>query len=438
MSMQPSPQRQHANTGRENMPTAIAEALSLDVQVLTLLLRRNRAAQHRSRYYRRLAMMTKCLSRNGIDDGPLFFSELLRCEIRHEVDWIESMSDRDRRKRARGDEGRWAIKKSQSAVPPTTSLQDRSESSNDDESSFSTKILMLSQALTIHLPEVLSRILYAAEALYSELSRGYFVPFCTVAVASISRIRALLMRMGREGCIELGRCLTVVDGVLELERNNDDTLWHGRLNLSSVRRTANKIRGDNDINVGVGWGDWAGELMEKFLEVDAMEHEKGQRARQRKGALRRGMSDISGTSGLACSDADGKNDNDNVDDTRDIDVPAESSGNLNHTKDSDLGESVDIGQNETESVNQKKNWEEPSLDVNEQILQMMKVKKQRQPSSPSYFEEVSKSNGKTKIKKNEKKRNNGMRTSSSNEQKKTKKNKRKRKRNAVDDIFAGL
>jgi hypothetical protein len=240
--------------------------------------------------------------------------------------------------------------------------------------------------------------------------------------------------MGREGCIELGRCLTAVDGVLKLENNNGDTLWHGRLNLSSLRRTVNKIRRDNGIYGGVGWGDWTRKLMDKFLEIDAIEHEKDQRARQRQGALRRGMSDISGTSGLACSNADEKNDDDNVDDTHDEDVPAESPGNMNHARDNDLGECVDIGQNDTESVIQKKNWEEPSLDVNEQILQMMKVKKQRQPCS--YFEDVSESKDKTKIKTNEKKRNNGK--GSSNKQKKTKKNKKKRKRNAVDDIFAGL
>ena len=97
---------------------------------------------------------------------------------------------------------------------------------------------------------MLSRILYAAEGLYTELSRGYFVPFCTVALAAISRIRALLMRMGREGCVDLGRVLTSIDSVLEeADGTNviEGELWHAKLDMLRLKRLLKKIRQNYDL-----------------------------------------------------------------------------------------------------------------------------------------------------------------------------------------------
>jgi hypothetical protein len=56
--------------------------------------------------------------------------------------------------------------------------------------------------VTIALPEIISRIYHAAAALFMDLSKGYFVPLCSVFLAIISRIRVILMRLGREA-IEL-------------------------------------------------------------------------------------------------------------------------------------------------------------------------------------------------------------------------------------------
>ncbi len=47
------------------------------------------------------------------------------------------------------------------------------------------------------LVECLSRIQHAATALLAEISRGYFLPVCTVALACLARIRVILMRIGR-------------------------------------------------------------------------------------------------------------------------------------------------------------------------------------------------------------------------------------------------
>ena len=52
------------------------------------------------------------------------------------------------------------------------------------------------------LPECLSRLEYAAQALFAEMVRGFFLPFCTVAVAAISRVRTLLLRLGKFALLE--------------------------------------------------------------------------------------------------------------------------------------------------------------------------------------------------------------------------------------------
>ena len=44
-----------------------------------------------------------------------------------------------------------------------------------------------------------SRIQHASSALFIEISRGYFLPFCTVALAALARIRMVLRRIGRLG-----------------------------------------------------------------------------------------------------------------------------------------------------------------------------------------------------------------------------------------------
>ena len=55
----------------------------------------------------------------------------------------------------------------------------------------------LIQIWTVKSEEIISRIHHAAKMLFVEVSRGFFLPFCSVALASIARIRAMLMEIGR-------------------------------------------------------------------------------------------------------------------------------------------------------------------------------------------------------------------------------------------------
>ena len=478
-----------ANQQQAAPPSAITEALSLDLQVLTLLLRRNSAAHHRARYYRRLQMMIRSLERYGLHDANASFYDGLVSPIRTEVEWIQSMADRDRRKRARGIEDKWTTTASSTRKRQGSQRDDGGvacSNDNDETSLLVSQTIGLSRKLAHHLPEVLSRILYAAEGLYTELSRGYFVPFCTVALAAISRIRALLMRMGREGCVDLGRVLTSIDSVLEeADGTNviEGELWHAKLDMLRLKRLLKKVRQNNDLGKDTDWGDWTSKLMDTFVEIDPQEHEKEQQERRRQGALRRGMSDMSTSSASKMLDknmigakTDGfGDDNEDNEDGEDSDINAQKGAPGEGAN--DLGESVDIGQNDdllsdcgeitTSTKKQKKRkgtvFPTNTLDANEQILQMMKEKSRPKSGIGGGGDYGSDENPKKKKRKKEKLQQPTMAASSiddifgglgddeqgskipeearkdkkkSKKAKKAKKGKKKKsKRNAVDDIF---
>lgn len=56
----------------------------------------------------------------------------------------------------------------------------------------------LRQFVCIILPRIISRIVHATAPILHELSRGYFVPFLTVALGCLGRVHSLLIKNGRE------------------------------------------------------------------------------------------------------------------------------------------------------------------------------------------------------------------------------------------------
>jgi len=79
--------------------------------------------------------------------------------------------------------------------------------SNDDDDN-SVNLQQLQQMPTIlqqlkllttkSLPQITSRIIHATSPILHEISRGYFVPLLTVALACLGRIHTLMLRMGRD------------------------------------------------------------------------------------------------------------------------------------------------------------------------------------------------------------------------------------------------
>ena len=153
------------------------EALSLDLGVLEALLRRNRTSHGRTQYYKRTSMAVRALQRHF----PLLKQGLL-LNLRQEL--------QDCRKQE------WTI---QDRKDPNAQLQ------------------IVKKWFDNVLPEILSRIQYAASALFQEIERGFFLPLCTVALGALARIRILILRMGRQHLSELHSLLAQYKDIIVLE-----------------------------------------------------------------------------------------------------------------------------------------------------------------------------------------------------------------------------
>jgi hypothetical protein len=151
----------------------VVQGLTLDVSVLEALLKRNRSSHGRALYYRRISMALKSAKRHGLlEFGPRLESFQKECSLH------QQQQTRQNKKRQR--EERWG------------EVQEADETEillRTDFSDFET-------AFIEDFPEILSRIQYASVVLFTEINRGFFLPFCTVAVGALARIRALIMQMG--------------------------------------------------------------------------------------------------------------------------------------------------------------------------------------------------------------------------------------------------
>jgi hypothetical protein len=131
------------------------EALSLDIKVLEALLRRNRCSHGRTQYYKRISMAVRALQRRF----PLLQQELLNLGERLNV------QSKSRKQECRNPNAQFQI---------------------------------VQTLFDTFIPEITSRIQYAASALFGEIKRGFFLPLCTVAIGALARIRILVMRMARD------------------------------------------------------------------------------------------------------------------------------------------------------------------------------------------------------------------------------------------------
>lgn len=165
--------------------------LAVDVSVLALLLKRGRSQHRRCIYYRRLSMVLSALRKlpsvDDIADWTARHGRLVRL-----------LTDEEGHKRRRED--RWTLERD-GGVATVVSAADDELRRNVRE--LATVRASLSTLATEALPAVLSRILHAAPAVMHEISRGYFLPFMTVALACAARVRTLLMRLGRDAVVML-------------------------------------------------------------------------------------------------------------------------------------------------------------------------------------------------------------------------------------------
>ena len=144
---------------------ASSEALSLDLFVLEALLQRNNNSHGRTLYFSRMKMAIRAIQRHL----PQFHLDSLRGALE---DYAKMRQQ-------------WTI------------------SNTDPLSNVKEELKKVKDLLEKGVFEVLSRIDHAAEALFLETSRGFFLPLCVVALGCLARIRILILRKARECSIEL-------------------------------------------------------------------------------------------------------------------------------------------------------------------------------------------------------------------------------------------
>ena len=150
------------------MTVALQDALALDRYILLSMLQRNRCAHGRTRYFQRMEMVMKALNQNKVE------------ALTHR---LEAAKRQQRTRKSLQQE--WTLEKLLHIDPHVRDLSE------------------ISDLLTIRLPSIMSRIELAASTLFYELGRGFFMPFNTIAIGALARIRIILMKLGRQGLIEL-------------------------------------------------------------------------------------------------------------------------------------------------------------------------------------------------------------------------------------------
>jgi hypothetical protein len=205
MASQPSPTK---TSSLSSWSPSLQEALELDVSVMEALLRRNRCSHQRCKYYQRLAMALRAIQKESflstIEDSLQSFRDDL-------------IAERQRRsmQKIRRDDDFWVLSgTNQQAAAPDTPVAVLSKLHN--------RLCTFAARVNEYFCQSISRLEYASTMLFVEIARGFFLPFCTVAVASVARVRALLRRL----------CLSLTNSIIEVA---DDI----KKNLSTLENSKN-------------------------------------------------------------------------------------------------------------------------------------------------------------------------------------------------------
>ena len=241
------------------IPEVYLEGLALDVSILDALLKRHRCSHGRTIYFRRMNMvLNRLLHRRKHQDESLSKSIVVSEAVYRLKDLQKTIGDHlQEQNRENGSRKRRHNEKVEE-MWDLRSLQktDGSSSVSSSLSSRSGFILREHQDLihvwTERIPELLSRILHASKALFVEVGRGFFLPFCTVALSALARIRVLLMEIGVRGLTEIRQ---LSDNILQIlpisDNNNGDSLPTASLTDADYERCMDlflEIEGDNDID----------------------------------------------------------------------------------------------------------------------------------------------------------------------------------------------
>ncbi len=261
------------------------EALSLDANLLSLVIERNRKQHCRAAYFRRLDMLIRSMKRYRITD--LNSDTDNNNDIRHIAPSLQELIGRvkenhdrmasllERHKGIQKRRGRGKVEAEHWSLPTARDPKDK-EQPEETLDPFLEDLKSLHLALTDQLPEILSRIMFAGAALYKELSRGYFAPLCTVALACISRIRVLTLRLGRDVFVQLEQSVNwLKSDVVALVASGSELEKQIGLTVTKVNVFLSRCKVEQT-------------LFEKFIDLDASQLDGIIRKRKMERMMKRG------------------------------------------------------------------------------------------------------------------------------------------------------
>ena len=195
-------------------------ALELEVSVLTSLLRRNACSQRRTKYYQRLDQAVRFLHRKSKILQLWDDATSLHREAKEQV-------EATRKRRAR-QKLFWELLPTTTDGGPQDGGIDGNNNKNegDRDNDLASRLATLVHSLTHELPEALSRLHHSAEALWKEVARGFFLPFGTVALAAVARLRILLLSLAGHVLLVWIPLLPGLCRQLQQQQQQQQRLWN--------------------------------------------------------------------------------------------------------------------------------------------------------------------------------------------------------------------
>jgi len=185
------------------VPEVYLEGLALETFVLENLLKRHRCSHGKTIYFRRMNMMRNRLVVKGdlsqeerqvtVVEDALRRLDALQQEMNRYHQEQNRKSASLKRRRQTEEEERWDMQ----------TLLHNKKSTPSAVRKILNDLKELVRIWTSTIPELLSKIQHASKALFKEVSRGFFLPFCTVALSAMARIRCFLMEIGAKGLVKL-------------------------------------------------------------------------------------------------------------------------------------------------------------------------------------------------------------------------------------------
>mgnify|MGYP005846443759 CR=1 FL=1 len=199
------------------------EALQLEITILEALLKRNRSSQGRTKYYQRCSMVLRAILRTQLMElKPT--TQALKDSLAAAANVPQISHNKRRRQRQQSNSGgdadqHWDWK---SLQKEETTLGNKCNDTDILEKEQRDTIQFIGKTIHQDFPEILSRIEYASQALFWEIARGFFLPFCTVAVGALARIRVLVMRLGH---LVVEDMQEIQSYIIKITRNQTEDLW---------------------------------------------------------------------------------------------------------------------------------------------------------------------------------------------------------------------